>query len=228
FTHYTDLDSVISMFIWSLFTDREGNVWMGAALKGVIKYDGKHFIHYTSNEGLDAVHVRGFGQDENGNIYTASMQYGVSRFDGEKFHPFLNTGNGLLSNDVRHILVDSKNRIWMGTAAGISVLDKNELTHYTTDNGPFFAAAQKIIEDKYGNIWFGSERNGLLKYDGTHFIHYDKDDGLTDTDIWSIMEDEVGNIWIGTNGGLNHIYNEGFYHFNQDNGLSGHVILTAF
>ena len=59
------------------------------------------------------------------------------------------------------------------------------------------------IQDKAGNIWFGSYGEGVFKYDGKVFINYTTNDGLNSNTTYSIVEDKTGNIWVSTNKGTN-------------------------
>lgn len=59
------------------------------------------------------------------------------------------------------------------------------------------------IQDKDGNIWFGSYGEGVFKYDGKLFTNYTMKEGLNSNTIYSIVEDKEGQIWVGTNKGLN-------------------------
>ena len=58
------------------------------------------------------------------------------------------------------------------------------------------------IKDKNGNLWFGSNGQGVYRYDGKTFTHFTEKDGLFDNIVYSILEDKSGNIWIGTKTGL--------------------------
>jgi ligand-binding sensor domain-containing protein len=58
------------------------------------------------------------------------------------------------------------------------------------------------LQDKQGNIWFGSCGEGVYKYDGKLFTQFTVKDGLSNNCIWSMMEDTAGNIWFGTTDGI--------------------------
>lgn len=58
------------------------------------------------------------------------------------------------------------------------------------------------IQDKAGNLWFGTTDNGLYKYDGKSFSQFLVTNGLNSNNIHSILEDKDGKIWIGTEMGL--------------------------
>ncbi len=61
---------------------------------------------------------------------------------------------------------------------------------------------QSILQDKAGNLWFGTTGNGLYKYDGKSFTQFLVADGLNSNNIYSLLEDAAGKIWIGTEAGL--------------------------
>ncbi len=58
------------------------------------------------------------------------------------------------------------------------------------------------LQDKAGNLWFGTSDNGLYKYDGKSFSQFLVTDGLNSNNIYSLLEDKNGKIWIGTETGL--------------------------
>jgi ligand-binding sensor domain-containing protein len=76
---------------------------------------------------------------------------------------------------------------------------------------------QCSLQDKAGNLWFGTTGEGLYKYDparrsdsaslragGKSFTNFTTNDGLSSNTISSILEDKKGNIWVGTNAGLSY------------------------
>ncbi|MBR9998521.1 MAG: GAF domain-containing protein [Cyclobacteriaceae bacterium] len=87
---------------------------------------------------------------------------------------------------------------------------KNELYHWTggpgndevnvfSDRyGPDFSSIKAISQDHEGNIWFGSDGNGIYKYGGSKFISFQSSQGLDNHFIWSLYQDTKGTIWFGT------------------------------
>ncbi len=70
------------------------------------------------------------------------------------------------------------------------------------ENGWQDASIGCSIKDKKGNLWFGSNGQGVYRYDGKIFTHFSENDGLYDNIVYSILEDKSGNIWIGSKTGL--------------------------
>src|ERR1043165_7483420 len=69
-----------------------------------------------------------------------------------------------------------------------------------------------MLEDKTGNIWFGSDGKGIsmLKSETAHtsnpsFVQITEKDKLGSSTIRSIRQDKNGNIWIATGLGLNYL-----------------------
>ena len=71
-----------------------------------------------------------------------------------------------------------------------------------TIGDPRYGNVQCGLQDKEGNLWFGTTENGLYKYDGKSFSRFLVADGLNSNNIYSLLEDKDGKIWIGTHAGL--------------------------
>lgn len=78
-----------------------------------------------------------------------------------------------------------------------------------TIGSPRYGNVQCILQDKEGNLWFGTTENGLYKYDAksaptghAEFNQFLVADGLYSNSVYSLLEDKEGKIWIGTQEGL--------------------------
>ncbi|WP_170170425.1 ligand-binding sensor domain-containing protein [Hymenobacter perfusus] len=71
-----------------------------------------------------------------------------------------------------------------------------------TIGNPRYGNVNCILQDKAGNLWFGTTENGLYAYDGKSFRQFLVADGLNSNSINDILEDKDGNIWIGTKDGI--------------------------
>jgi ligand-binding sensor domain-containing protein len=73
-----------------------------------------------------------------------------------------------------------------------------------------------IVEDKKGNLWFGTQHGGLCRYDPSAskgspkaFTTFTSKDGLCGKEVWSILEDKTGNLWVVANAKVNPATNRG-------------------
>ena len=58
------------------------------------------------------------------------------------------------------------------------------------------------LQDKAGNLWFGTTGDGVFKYDGKSFSQFTATNGLNSNTVHCILEDKDGKIWIGTAAGV--------------------------
>ena len=84
----------------------------------------------------------------------------------------------------------------------------NDITHNeikltnVTDTLKFKSGIRSILQDSKGNYWFGSDQEGVCKYDGKTFTYYTTENGFCGKQVIYIKEDETGQIWFGTSSGL--------------------------
>jgi serine phosphatase RsbU (regulator of sigma subunit) len=83
-----------------------------------------------------------------------------------------------------------------------------------------------ILEDKTGNLWFGTNGGGVCCYDGKSFTTFTEKEGLSNNIVWSILEDKTGNLWFGTNGGVCRYDGKSFTNFTEKEGLSNNAVLN--
>jgi ligand-binding sensor domain-containing protein/class 3 adenylate cyclase len=80
------------------------------------------------------------------------------------------------------------------------------ITTYSSDQG-LYGLISNVMRDSKGNMWFGTDGGGVIKYDGHMFITYTTAHGLGSNTVHSIAEDSKGKIWMGTDGGGASCYN---------------------
>ena len=56
-----------------------------------------------------------------------------------------------------------------------------------TIGDPRYGNVQCGLQDKEGNLWFGTTENGLYKYDGKSFSRFLVADGLNSNNIYSLL-----------------------------------------
>ncbi len=60
-----------------------------------------------------------------------------------------------------------------------------------------------VFQDKKNNYWFGSNGEGVFRYDGKTIVNFTTNDGLSNDSIRQIQEDQFGNIFFSTLTGIN-------------------------
>ena len=98
----------------------------------------------------------------------------------------------------------SQNRTQSATTSDKSkpALSKVKKNYFITEYPQEFFSVQCGLEDKAGNMWFGTGGNGIYIYDGKSFTNFTHLDGLCHDDILCACADKAGNIWFGTRNGV--------------------------
>ena len=106
--------------------------------------------------------------------------------------------NGLLRNNVRCLLLDDRDRLWVGTKFGLNLFDKGRLRVFTVHQGLPNDNLFCAFQDSDGDLWFGSDGAGAMKYAGDRFITFTVRDGMCSDQVMNITPDAKGDLWLGT------------------------------
>lgn len=97
---------------------------------------------------------------------------------------------------------DTASNLWIGTVNGAYYLEKQQITHFTSNNGFTDNPVTDIYNDADNNLWLASQGSGLFKYEGDRFLTFDRSHGLPDNEIiMSIAKEKTGQIILGISGG---------------------------
>ncbi|RMB56321.1 hypothetical protein EAX61_14635 [Dokdonia sinensis] len=89
---------------------------------------------------------------------------------------------------------------------------------------PISEFVRRIFEDSNGNLWLGTNGDGVLRYDGKSLSRFSLEEGFDGLAIRAIVQDDDKNIWFGTERGLVKYDGQKFTSYNQDDGLAGENI----
>lgn len=64
-------------------------------------------------------------------------------------------------------------------------------------NGLVSQFVRTMYQDSKGVFWFGTNGDGLIRYDGKRLEEFTKKDGIG-TAIRKIAEDSIGRVWFGS------------------------------
>jgi ligand-binding sensor domain-containing protein len=95
---------------------------------------------------------------------------------------------------------------------------------HTNLNGMVTEFVRTMYQDKKGNYWFGTNTNGIIRYDGQKLEKIIIDQNQKCSSVREIAEDKSGNIWFGTSGGLIKFDGEKFKIFSTESGLQSEEI----
>jgi hypothetical protein len=167
--NYSTTDGLPNNAVRSLFLDSKNVLWIGTE-NGVSRMENGSFSNLDETDGLGHNSCWDINQDANGNMWFASYGGGVSKYDGKKFTVF-NVKNGLPLDRVRK-LFSYKNKMFIGTELGISIIDINTNEVVTTKGiRPHFGVF--LVSDFFTYkkaVYFSTINEGLFKVDFTTSI----------------------------------------------------------
>ena len=76
-------------------------------------------------------------------------------------------------------------------------------------------------EDSKGDLWFGTNGQGVARWDGNALRYFSTGEGLIDNVVTGIAEDRVGDLWFGTQAGASRYDGTTFTGFGPAEGLNG-------
>ncbi len=224
-----------------IFEDFKGRVWFNSWYAGALCLDGDSVIRYDLPEGAQGV-LNSISEQANGDIWFGTLRAGLYKFDGQSFVHYNIRGydnpnvNYLHVNNIYSSLVDADDRVWFATSEGIAVYKDGKFEDYSTKIDLKGAAPYALFEDITGNIWIGTNGDGLFKFDGIKTSNYTIDDGLASNKIEALSGSGQGGIWIGTTSGVNFIDDENLVKdepvkpliktFNGNEGMRGLTVFT--
>ncbi len=158
---------------------------------------------------------------KNGDLWIATLGGGISKYIKSSdnfitYNPSKSTKNTIVSYQIIDVLLDRNEKyLWSASEdKGLSRLTIKEgiFTNYIEQTP---SESKKIISNKLrclfqdliGNIWVGSEFNGISVIDtnGNVIKKIKTNEGLSSDVVYSIGQDQAGFIWIATQKGINRI-----------------------
>lgn len=237
-----NINSLGSNIIYSLFRDKNNNLWIGTYNTGVdvifdTKDKFKHIRSYGNPNSLSNNAVLAIQNGDDGILWIGTDGGGLNKYNPAKgtyehFKHNPNIENSISGNVAKSLYLDKKGVLWIGTFnSGLNALNtktgKFRKYHYSLSNPNCLSSNHiwDIAEDERGNLWLAMLNGGLDCLDPatnriTHYKHDPSDPESLPVNNVSVVEiDSKGNIWIGTEyGGISVMKNgrEGrFQNFQQ-------------
>ena len=192
----------------SVLIDNADKLWVLNDRRGLYRLDDNKPV-FVGPPGDEKRYYRKLFQGPNNALAVATLETGLFIYQDGKWSQFASQSN-FSANDVCAYLVDSQDRIWVGTKAGLYTISHDSLAEYSADKLQIRRPVYLIFEDNQYRIWFGTNF-GVYCWDGIELRHYSVNEGLSGNEInrSAGIVDYFGNIWIGTDQGVS-CYQEEF------------------
>jgi len=240
-------DKLIDPNIRSIYCDRFGYVWIGTK-GGLDRFDPRTetFKHYYARIPGSILHPWVFRimEDQQGNLWVGTFK-GIARYDRENdrflcYDPSVT----LISGNVRDMLDDGKNGLWVATErGGLTHLEHDPANrssatfiphHYQHVNGKTNSLINDMVlslaRDMDNKLWIGTN-SGLCRLDPKtgDFLRFSVANGFPDDLIMGLLTDGKGNVWISHKKGLTRMDIRTFARrtFTSFEGLQGNEFTNA-
>lgn len=225
-SNYRNNYSLTGHSVRSIYIDNQGIYWLGTFRGGVSKYDKNlnlfNSVKYNvfDEKGLNASIVSSFAEDKSGSVWVATEGGGLSLFNPvtNLFIQYpLKSKRNSAENKLTILAMEMtrKNQLVIGTyTEGVFTFDpitKNyqQVLQGTTQQDLNSNEIFCLEEDRYGNIWAGTNGSGINIIKDNKVIKRYTPNPSAPNDILlpvngyirDIEEDSEGNIWMATHGG---------------------------
>ncbi|HKK44439.1 MAG TPA: ATP-binding protein [Balneolaceae bacterium] len=184
--------------------DKEGNLWLSMAGKGLKRISISPFQVLTDQNGLSANNIYSIVEDKHHAIWAGAFDGGVYRINKNKIDfwdgPSMPRGSEL----VRSLYCDKKGRIFAGLwQFGLRILDRHKwkVFHTGASVPTNFDTFEAYFEDHKNTFWLGAAEGLFRKSEhADHFVQTYAEKGEPVKGIRAISEDTRHRLWFGTNG----------------------------
>ena len=212
-------------FIWTLFEDNSGQIWIGSRGGGLYRFESdSNQLHYYQHLNSDRFSlsndiVLSITEDKQGQLWVGTFAGGLNKLNLQSLHfkhykrdPSIH--NTLSSNSIRAMQIDNDNNLWIATDNGLNRFDQqnqsfkkysNDLKDPTSLSGTILT---DILVDSNNTLWVGTLSNGLNRYnrDTNNFTRLEFNTTINKSLFGSMVrhlyEDSKNNLWILTNEAL--------------------------
>lgn len=191
-THrYVELDGVPISAVNAIGETPDGSIWIGA---------GGQLMTVTNNRlalcpGWKRVQdIRVIYRDSLNRMWVGTDDAGLFKIENGVTTQY-GSADGLVSAQIRSILLDQKKRLWVGTYKGLNRWENGKFIECRTSEQVAPSRVVDIHESADGTIWFAT-RNGLSRFANDKFFNFTAQDGLFGTYPYCIQEPDSEFLWL--------------------------------
>lgn len=207
--------------IRKIVSDGKNGLWL-ATRQGLQSFDpgtGKFRVYQhdsTRPDSLASDNVDTLVRDQQGGLWLATWPEGIEYLPAgsSQFQHYQINAPNPLSKSIRALFVDSRQRLWMGTEAGIFLKqpghDWSQNKQLPIPGIPKDFRVHDFIEDSSGTVWVATV-GGLLHWDEARqqfdrYQHQQEDpNSLIGNHVLSLLLDRSGSFLISTKNGISRV-----------------------
>jgi signal transduction histidine kinase/ligand-binding sensor domain-containing protein len=249
-------NSISGNAVVCLAEDFEENIWIGTYAHGLNCYNKKEdkfirFAHKTNDKySLSHNNIWALLVDKKNNLWVGSLEGTLNLFDRKtnRFYQYKNDPNdtnSFVERYLTNLFEDSRHYLWIATSGELEMVKlddydfnnpfpKLKFNHYRHNKNKSSLSSSNvycIFEDHEGNMWFGTDGEGLNKLNikTNQFSVFSAKDGLPDKSIKAILEDNDYYLWVSTTNGISKFNpkTKSFRNYDYTDGLQDYYFSNA-
>jgi PAS domain S-box-containing protein len=210
--------------------DADGSIWVVRGANGISEplcHVTEHAVKcFGEADGIPIAPVDALLADGNGGFWLGGQTALVHwRAGVAETYPL----QGVVANGAPGILSLARGpdgSIWVGVFSdgpghGLARLEEGAVRSFVTpafDGSTVHVFALRFDHD--GNLWVGTDTNGVLRVRGNRVDRYARTEGLSGSFVRAFLEDRDGSIWAATNNGIDKFHDPRVTSFTAAEGLS--------
>ncbi|MCF8276902.1 MAG: SpoIIE family protein phosphatase [Flavobacteriales bacterium] len=209
--------------IMSIREGQDGSIWFATVQNGVFRWNGKDILNITTDDGLDHNYV--FDVMPINKFETWIFGYkGLYRLSGQELKREY-AGSLISEHSIFYGYTNDKaGNVWIGTSNGVLKYANGKFKLFNKESGLVNNNIWKLLQDREGNLWFGSKSNGVSKLNSERFKIYSTENDLKDPRVGAVFRSKTGQFWLGTHQGVAVWNGNDRLFFEQKDGLISEVV----
>jgi signal transduction histidine kinase/ligand-binding sensor domain-containing protein len=208
--------------VQSVCDDGRDGLWIGYFDWRIDHWRNGEIEHFGREQGLEKLGVKSVFVDHNTNLWVGTQLGGLLQYTSGQFSKAQGSDSLAQDYEISALYEDHSHHLWAGTQVGLASWNGHDWMLAT--NGLSGNVVRAILQDRAGNLWIGTQGDGLKQIRDGKTTWYGKTNGLPSESISCLYEDTAGDLWAGTSVGLAR-FGKGKWTSYSDrfNGVAGNV-----
>jgi ligand-binding sensor domain-containing protein len=211
------VDTIIPLVAISRIEENADGHMLIITSRGFIELDGRRIVEHPRLSDQLGIYANSFYhvyQDRRGVIWFSTYFGLARRVNGsiERFRPY-----GVAGDDSAfQVYEDPPENLWVSRSTGVFRVSGTRLEPLAPG-----VPTRAIESDREGNLWVGTNGQGLMRFKDRPIRMFTTADGLPNNIPMTVLSKRDGTLWVGNNcGGLSVFNGERFYTYAEKDGLA--------
>ena len=179
----------------------DGDLWVGTDGYGLNRLHGETARPVSKESPGALFRVAAVLADDRGVVWAGLRPGGVFRWQDGCYIPVV--GYEAAGHSTRSLYEDSQGGVWIGqrNTRLLARVKGDAIRTIELPQTVPLADVRVMVEDAAGNMWFGMDGSGLLRWKDGQFTRFTRENGLSSDFVWALHPEPDGTLWLGTYGG---------------------------